>query len=477
MTIRCLVLSRMTATAVALSMVAVGALTGCSPQNGATAPSFTTVRTSTQPFKAEQDQSDSFTTGISPVVTVDLFSGPIIVKPSGEVGVKVSLTKRAGGETQAEAEENLKYIDLEVQQDADKVNVTARQNDDDFTGFLEVATEMEVPPGTVLDLRNGFGPVTVSSVGDTVTIHASNGPITVEQGVGELNLTSAFGNVSVDGEHTKVKVKVGNGQVTVVGAKGPVDVGSDYGAIEIRSAAGVVNVTGINGAIKIAGGPGPMELTTAFGDIEISADHAPVTAKTANGKITLTGGDGGVNLQTDFGDIDVQKTAGAVRAHTTNGAVRVVDGKGPFDVSSEFGDITVDAMGAPITARTSNGKIVLRGGKGKIDARSNFGAVDLAAEQATVTAHSTNGSVGFTGTLLEGEHSFGTAFGDITLSLPADARFRLDAQTDFGRVTSGFEISRSESSTESHLIGTVGKDALASVKVRNSNGNIDVKRK
>jgi hypothetical protein len=124
MAIRCWVLSRRTVTIVVLSIVAVEAITGCSPKISATARSPATItitNTVTQPFTAEQDRSDSFTTGISPFVTVDLCSGPIIVKPSSEVGVKVSLVKRAGGETQAEAEENLQYIDVEVQQDAENV--------------------------------------------------------------------------------------------------------------------------------------------------------------------------------------------------------------------------------------------------------------------------------------------------------------------------------------------------------------------
>ncbi|HEV3021272.1 MAG TPA: DUF4097 family beta strand repeat-containing protein [Pirellulales bacterium] len=429
-----------------------------------------------QPFTAERERSETFTTGDSPTVKLDLFSGPITVKPSGEAGVKVKVIERAGGETQAEAEENLKLIDLDVQQDDGKIKVTSRRNQQDFIGLLETAAELEVPPGSVLDLRTGFGAANVSTVGASVTIHAASGPITIQGGVGELNLASEFGDVTVDGEHAKVEIRTANGQVSVAGAKGPVNVSSGFGAITIRSAAGKVHAKTTNGAIKVAGGPGPMELTSDFGDIEVSADAAPVTAKTGNGKITLTGGDEKADLRTDFGAIEVRQTRGAVTAHSTNGAIQVLGGEGPFDVSSNFGDIKVEAAGAPVVARTSNGNIVLKGGKGRVEAHSEFGAIELAAEQASVTAHSTNGPIHFSGTLLDGMHSLTASFGDITLSLPADARFRIDAKTDFGSVKCGFDVSRSDSSTESHLIGEVGKDPPATLKIVTSNGAIEVKR-
>jgi DUF4097 and DUF4098 domain-containing protein YvlB len=478
---RCRISSWIASMAVACFIAALAAVGGCWRPGGATQPrvsgSGSTIRA--QPFTAERERSDTFTTGDSPTVTLDLFSGPITVKPSGEAGVKVKVIQRAGGETQTEADENLKHIDLDVQQDDRKIKVTSRRNnkdDRDFVGFLETAAELDVPPGSVLDLRTGFGAASVSSVGASVDIHTASGPITIQGGAGKLNLASEFGDVSVDGEYANVEIRTQNGQVTVAGAKGPVDVSSGFGALTIHSAAGKVHAKSTNGAIKVTGGPGPMELASDFGDIEVSADAAPVTAKTSNGKITLTGGDEKADLRTDFGAIEVRQTRGAVTAHSTNGAIQVHGGQGPFDVSSDFGDITVEAEGAPVVARTSNGKIVLMGGKGRIEAHSEFGAIDLAAEQATVTAHSTNGPIQFSGTLLDGEHSITASFGDITLSLPADARFRIDAKSDFGSVKCGFDVSRSNSSTDSHLIGEVGKDPPATLKITTSNGAIEIQR-
>jgi DUF4097 and DUF4098 domain-containing protein YvlB len=456
----------------------IAAAPSCSRPTGANlriAGAGATVRVE-QPFTAEQERTDTFTTGDSPIVTLDLFSGPITVKPAGEAGVTLTVTKRAGGDTQAEADENLKLIDLEVRQEDGKVAVTSRRNSEtEFMGFLETAAELEAPPGAVLELSTSFGAVSISSVGASVAVRSANGPIAVHGGTGELNLTSSFGDVSVDGEHAQVEIRTENGQIILAGAKGNVHVSSGFGAIQVLRAAGKIQANTSNGAIKVSGGGGPMELTSSFGDIDVSADDAPVTAKTSNGKITLTGGVEQADLRTDFGPIDVRRTRGRVTAHSSNGAIKVVGGEGPFDVSTDFGDITVGADGAEVVARTMNGKISLTGGKGRLDARSQFGAVDLAASDATVTAHTSNGPIHFAGTLLDGEHQLSSDFGDIAVSLPADSRFRIDAKTDFGRVNCAFDLNQIESS-DSHLVGEVGDSARAKLKITTSNGSIEVKR-
>jgi DUF4097 and DUF4098 domain-containing protein YvlB len=134
------------------------------------------------------------------------------------------------------------------------------------------------------------------------------------------------------------------------------------------------------------------------------------------------------------------------------------------------------AAGAPVTARTSNGKISLKGGKGRIAARSEFGALELAAVQATVTAHSGNGQIHFSGSLENGDHTFSSNFGDVVLTLPADSQFRIDARTEFGSVNCAFDLTRSESSTDSHLLGDVGKGPGVNITIKTDNGSVEVKR-
>jgi hypothetical protein len=62
----------------------------------------------------------------------------------------------------------------------------------------------------------------------------------------------------------------------------------------------------------------------------------------------------------------------------------------------------------------------------------------------------------------------------VTVALPADSRFRLDAQTSNGRVTCGFEHKKPEGKGKSRLQTAVGESPAVSLKLRTSNGNVAV---
>jgi DUF4097 and DUF4098 domain-containing protein YvlB len=68
-----------------------------------------------------------------------------------------------------------------------------------------------------------------------------------------------------------------------------------------------------------------------------------------------------------------------------------------------------------------------------------------------------------------------TSNGRITLALPADAEFRIDASTSNGKIKNGFDLDDKEKSNKNHLRGTVGKDPKVAIKLRTSNGSIEIR--
>jgi DUF4097 and DUF4098 domain-containing protein YvlB len=254
-------------------------------------------------------------------------------------------------------------------------------------------------------------------------------------------------------------------------------------ALELRTSFGAVGVTGVNGAIDaktsngavtVRGATGTLKLTTDFGKIDVEAPSPSVTAKTSNGAILVRGATGALDLTTDFNKIDVDAPCAAVKAKTSNGAILVKQAKGPLQLRTDFGNIEVETPGGPVAAHTSNGHIHVRGAKGRVEARTDFGGIDLAAEQAAVTAQTSNGALKFAGSLADGEHTFRNDFGDITVTLPADAHFALDARTNFGTITTGFPVTMSGAASKTHLQGRVGDNPAVTLKLTTSNGNIRV---
>jgi DUF4097 and DUF4098 domain-containing protein YvlB len=163
-----------------------------------------------------------------------------------------------------------------------------------------------------------------------------------------------------------------------------------------------------------------------------------------------------------------------VTATTSNGTITVKQAKGQLKLKSAFGDVRVETPGGEVTAETANGKVVVRGATGRLRAKSSFGSLELAAERAVVSAETSNGTLAFAGSLADGEHTFRNTFGDVTVTLPADAQFRLDARTDFGAVATGFRLAVTGTADKTHLKGTVGDNPAVVVKASTSNGAVRI---
>jgi hypothetical protein len=85
------------------------------------------------------------------------------------------------------------------------------------------------------------------------------------------------------------------------------------------------------------------------------------------------------------------------------------------------------------------------------------------------------GDVSFHGELPNGEHSFHSGSGDITLALPATASFYINALTGNGKIRSDIPIERSGEEAEDILVGTSGENPLVSITTTTSNGDITIR--
>ncbi|HJZ94554.1 MAG TPA: sigma-70 family RNA polymerase sigma factor [Gemmataceae bacterium] len=166
-----------------------------------------------------------------------------------------------------------------------------------------------------------------------------------------------------------------------------------------------------------------------------------------------------LDLRTDNGGVQVTGGTGNVAVQTANGSIQVKDGKGPMRLT------------------TRNGSIAASGATGRVELSTSNGRIDLQAEKAVVTAHTSNGEVRFSGSLADGKHSLTTSNGRLQLTLPAGARFRVDATTSLGAIENDFGEGASARVGGVHLQTTVGDDPKATIMLKTSNGGIEIRKK
>ena len=111
-----------------------------------------------------------------------------------------------------------------------------------------------------------------------------------------------------------------------------------------------------------------------------------------------------------------------------------------LELSTSNGHLGVTGLTGNVTARTSNGRIDVEGSQGRLKLDTSNGNIEVKSNSAVLTAQTSNGQIIFTGTLAQGDHSFRSSNGRITLTLPPSASFRVTADTS----NSNIEIRQSK---------------------------------
>jgi DUF4097 and DUF4098 domain-containing protein YvlB len=183
-----------------------------------------------------------------------------------------------------------------------------------------------------------------------------------------------------------------------------------------------------------------------------------------------------LKVDSDFGAIHVSDgSAATADIHSNNGGIKLenltLDGK--ITVKSDFGDLILTKVAATAyDLRSNNGKVNVDSANGPITAHSEFGAVEVVnAENATLDLSSNNGGITFAGSLGAGPHTIKSEFGNVKLTLPAELALNVDLQTEFGKITSDFDVTVTGKLDEKHWTGKIngGGDTLT---VKDNNGNI-----
>jgi DUF4097 and DUF4098 domain-containing protein YvlB len=174
-----------------------------------------------------------------------------------------------------------------------------------------------------------------------------------------------------------------------------------------------------------------------FGDIQIDVPReANLQLQTRDANVSVSGG-AGVYVVTQGGSVNVQRVTRLVAVSSIGGNISVQDSKASIKLHSVGGSIDVHGV-APNAA-------------GDVCEAGTIGA-DITLAQIShgqVIVSTVSGDVSFSSSLTHGgRYSFQTIQGDVSLSLPADSSFRLNANLGSGGdVNSDFPL-RSSSSVE-----------------------------
>lgn len=196
---------------------------------------------------------------------------------------------------------------------------------------------------------------------------------------------------------------------------------------------------------------------------------------TAGGSIRVPDLTGKVDLGTAGGSISVGKLDGTLKAETAGGSVTVEGATGPTSVETAGGSIRLGVMGAAVNAETAGGSIQIKSAAGPVKAETSGGSIELGDLQGPVEADTSGGSISARFSKNPADVSLATSGGSISVYVPEDSSFNLDAECSGGRVSSEVPVTISGKPSRSELRGPVGQGG-AKVVLRTSGGGIAIKK-
>src|SRR5262249_31382916 len=200
--------------------------------------------------------------------------------------------------------------------------------------------------------------------------------------------------------------------------------------------------------------------STGSGDQNISGLQLPATAKTGSGNITVEQIGAEVHASSGSGDLKINSVKGVLSCDTGSGNIHADDISGGArggDVVARGGSGNIEVRqtaGGSVRAETGSGNIRLNGVKGALRAQAGSGDIHAEGEPTR-------------------DWNLGAGSGNITLRVPAQASFNIDARTSSGSLTVKHPVTMQGTLSRKHIQGKVGNGGVL-LDLHTGSGDIQV---
>lgn len=269
-------------------------------------------------------------------------------------------------------------------------------------------------------------------------------------------------------------------------------------------------ITTIGGLVTVnanveAAGDHPVET-----DLDISLPRKAPVSVTSRGDVTVSGRGGNVDVSTQHGDTSVDDVTGSVKVSQEKGSVKVeqvngdvhiegrmnevsvADVKGSAQLDGQFDEsVKLERIAKNVSFKSSRTDMEFSNIGGSLDldsdelnAQAVTGPLHLITRSKNIRLDDVSGDVRLqddNGTVEVGMRNLGNVQidnrnGDVQLSVPEKAGFRLDAVVRDGEIQSDFpELKISNDDNQSKANGTVGNGA-AHIVINNEHDGFELRR-
>ncbi len=238
--------------------------------------------------------------------------------------------------------------------------------------------------------------------------------------------------------------------VDVASRRGDVSISDRKGDVKLSVQHGDIALTGIAGSAKLSMEKGSIRASDVGGDVEIEGRVDNVTLEDVKGGVRLNGD--------FFNDIRLSKISKTVEFKSARSDISLASVPGDLEISGD--SLRATDVSGPMKLVTRSKDIHLEGVIGELEVENANGEIEIhPADKLPI------GKM-----VLTGKH------GDITVVLPGNAGFQVEATTRKGDITSDFgSVKIEDNNGSSRATGTVG-NGVTKLQINADTGDIRINK-
>ena len=208
-------------------------------------------------------------------------------------------------------------------------------------------------------------------------------------------------------------------------------------------------------------------------------DRADADMKSVSGDVMLEDIGGDAKADTVSGDVVLRNVVGTLKGKTISGDVEVANAQkgaicstvsGEVDIRDVVGNMEIESVSGDVKAQNCQGNVVAKTVSGGAE------IIDISGADS-IKVGVTSGNVQYRGNISEsGTYLFKSHSGDITLTIPGNSAFDLEAKTFSGKISTDFDITISGKLSKKSISGTANGGG-ADLEAKTFSGNVYLKKR
>ncbi len=294
----------------------------------------------------------------------------------------------------------------------------------DAAGIPEsaLATDMEVlvPKSSPVQVRNAFGPVSVSGL---------EGDLDLSTAYGVLEVRDCAGRLKVSNRHSESRLTDLKGNIRFTGR----------GKVYIENVVGDINISNAFSPLEISNVDGGVSIRSSEGDIRLKKITKPVVMESSGKHVRIDGLEDSLKMTARHQNIDISDVASDIVLDSRYCSVNLKDIRGKVEIRSDFDRLSGDGIRAAFKLEARGSSLRLNAVEGALDIETTLkdvivndfrGGCSILNEYADVNLSA--------GGLGAGDIYVKNRNGSINLFLPKEESFAIDAVCRNGRIESSY---------------------------------------